>query len=194
MFKFIKHNVALVRALTVVASVGILVAGVTFAALQSQQAVLSGNTIQTASANLLIGTASATSTAFSNSHSGFTFANVVPGGAAQPTDGNVFYLKNTGTATLSLKMAVSSTPTNTSNIDLTKVSVTLTRTDTAASQTATLQSLIDNGGGLSLTDTLVPASTGVQYRLSVSMTADAFTGSSASIGAIDFVFSGTAAV
>jgi hypothetical protein len=41
---------------------------------------------------------------------------------------------------------------------------------------------------------LVPASTGVQYRLSVSMTSDAFTGSSASIGAIDFVFSGTAAV
>jgi hypothetical protein len=194
MLRFIKHNVALVRALSVVASVGILVAGVTFAALQSQQAVLSGNTIQTASANLLIGTASATSTAFSNSHSGFSFANVVPGGSAQPADGNVFYLKNTGTATLTLKMAVSGTPTNTSNVDLTKVSVTVTRTDTNATQTATLQSLLDNTGGLSLTDNLTPASTGVQYKLSVSMSADAFTGSSASIGAIDFVFSGTAAV
>jgi hypothetical protein len=194
MLRFIKHNVALVRALSVVASVGILVAGVTFAALQSQQAVLSGNTIQTASANLLIGTASATSTAFSNSHSGFSFANVVPGGSAQPADGNVFYLKNTGTATLTLKMAVSGTPTNTSNVDLTKVSVTVTRTDTNATQTATLQSLLDNTGGLSLTDNLAPASTGVQYKLSVSMSADAFTGSSASIGAIDFVFSGTAAV
>jgi hypothetical protein len=194
MLRFIKHNVALVRALSVVASVGILVAGVTFAALQSQQAVLSGNTIQTASANLLIGTASATSTAFSNSHSGFSFANVVPGGSAQPADGNVFYLKNTGTATLTLKMAVSGTPTNTSNVDLTKVSVTVTRTDTNATQTATLQSLLDNTGGLRLTDNLAPASTGVQYKLSVSMSADAFTGSSASIGAIDFVFSGTAAV
>lgn len=194
MLGFIKHNIALVRALTVVASVAILVAGVTFAALQSQQAVLSGNTIQTASANLLIGTASATSTAFSNSHSGFTFANIVPGGAAQPADGNAFYLKNTGTATLTLKMAVSGTPTNTSNVDLTKVSVTVTRTDTNASQTATLQSLIDNTGGISLTDNLAPASTGVQYKMSIAMSSDAFTGSSASIGAIDFVFSGTAAV
>jgi hypothetical protein len=142
----------------------------------------------------LIGTASATSTAFSNSHSGFTFAGVVPGGPAQPADGNVFYLKNTGTATLALKLAVSGTPTNTSNVDLTKVTVTITRTDTGTTQTATLQSLLDTGGGLNLTDTLVPASTGVQYKLSISMSADAFTGSSASIGAIDFVFSGTAAV
>src|SRR3954466_4669255 len=104
MFRKIKINAALARAITVVASIGIVVTGVTFAALQSQQAVLSANTIQTASANLLIGTASATSTAYSNSHSGFTFANVVPGGPAMPTDGNTFYLKNTGTATLALKI------------------------------------------------------------------------------------------
>jgi hypothetical protein len=192
MFKFITRNGALARALAMVASVGIVVAGVTFAALQSQQAVLNGNTVQSATASLLIGTASATSTAFSNSHTGFTFANVVPGGPAQPTDGNVFYLKNTGTATLAIKMAVSGTPTNTSNIDLTKVTIQVTSTDTNTTQTASLQSLID--GGLSLTDNLAPASTGVQYKISVSMSADAFTGSSASIGAIDFVFSGTAAV
>jgi hypothetical protein len=195
MWKFIRANAALARAITVVMSVGVLVTGVTYAALQSQQAVLSGNTIQTASANLLIGTASATSTAFSNSHSGFTFSNVIPGGSAQPADGNAFYLKNSGTATLSLKLAVGSTPTNTSNIDFTKVSVQITRVDTGTTQTATLQSLIDGypSSGLALTDTLLPASTGVQYKLSVSMTADAFTGSSASIGSIDFVFSGTAA-
>lgn len=195
MWKFIRANGALLRALVVVVSVGVLVTGVTFAALQSQQAVLSGNTIQTASANLLIGTASATSTAYSNSHSGFTFSNVVPGGTAQPADGNTFYLKNTGTATLALKLAVGSTPINTSNIDFTKVSVQITRVDTGTTQTATLQSLIDGypSNGMALTDTLAPASTGVQYKISVSMTADAFTGSSASIGSVDFVFSGTAA-
>lgn len=196
MYRLSSINSSLVRAIMVVMTVGILVTGVTFAALQSQQAVLSGNTIQSASANLLIGTASATSTAFSSSHSGFTFANVVPGGPAQPVDGNVFYLKNTGTATLAVKLVVGTTPTNTSNIDLSKVSIQITRVDTATTQTATLQSLVDGNpsGGLGLTDNLAPASTGVQYKISVSMTADAFTGSSASIGAIDFVFSGTAVV
>lgn len=196
MSKAIGLNVALARAIAVVATVGILVTGVTFAALQSQAAVLSGNTIQSASANLLIGTASATSTAYSSSHSGFTFSNVVPGGPAQPANGNVFYLKNTGTATLSLKLTVGSTPTNTSNVDLTKVTIQITRVDTGTTQSASLQSLIDGSpsGGLNLTDNLAPASTGVQYTISVSMAADAFTGSSASIGAIDFVFSGTAAI
>ena len=193
MFSKIKINAALARAVAVIASIAIVVTGVTYAALQSQQAVLSGNTIQSATASLLIGTASATSTAYSSSHSGYTFANVVPGGPAQPAGGNVFYLKNTGTANLALKLNVTGTPTNTSSVDLTKVKVLVTRTDTNTTQTVTLQSLIDAtpSGGLSLTDNLAPASTGTQYTMSVSMTSDAFTGSSASIGAIDFSFSGT---
>jgi len=190
---FSKHG-PLLRALTVVSSVGVLVTGVTFASLQSQQAVLTGNSIQTATAGLLIGTASATSTAFSSSHSGFSFTNVVPGGPAMPEAGNTFYLKNNGTATLSLKLSVGTTPTNTSSVDLSKVNVNVTRTDTNTTQTASLQSLLDGypASGLTLTDPLAPASTGVQYTISVSMAADAFTGSSASIGAIDFVFSGSA--
>src|SRR6476661_7849270 len=86
MYKITKINMALARAIATIAAVGVMVTGVTFAALQSQQAVLSGNTIQTASANLLIGTASPTSTAFSNSHSGFSFTEIVPGGPAQPAN------------------------------------------------------------------------------------------------------------
>jgi hypothetical protein len=91
-------------------------------------------------------------------------------------------------------MSVGSTPTNISNVDLSKVSVDISRADTDTTQTATLQSLVDDypSGGLSLTDSLAPGSTGTTYTISVSMTADAFTGSSASIGSIDFVFSGTA--
>ncbi|MBC7581328.1 hypothetical protein H7097_00480 [Aeromicrobium sp.] len=189
-------NSSLARAIAIIASVAILVTGVTYAALQSQQAVLSGSTIQTASANLLIGTASATSTAFSNTHSGFSFANVVPGGPAQPVDGNTFYLKNTGTASLSIKLVLGATPTNASNVDLSKVSVNIVRVDTSTTQTASLQKLLDAGpaGGLTLTDALVPASTGTAYKVSISMTADAFNGSSASIGAVDLVFSGVAAL
>jgi hypothetical protein len=193
MLQFLKLNGALARALSIVASVGIIVTGVTFAALQSQQAVLSGNTIQSATASLLIGTATATSTAYSSSHSGFSFNDIVPGAAAQPAGGNVFYLKNTGTATLSVKLNVNGTPTNPSNVDLGKVKITVVRTDTNTSQTTTLQALIDStpAGGLTLTDTLAPSATGTQYTMTVSMTADAFNGSSATIGAIDFSFSGT---
>src|ERR1700760_943872 len=143
MSKFGSGKGPLLRALAVVSTVGVLVTGVTYAALQSPQATLSGNTIQTASANLLIGTASATSTAFSASHSGFTFSNVIPGGPSVPAGGNTFYLKNTGTVNLALKMSVGSTPVNASSIDLNKVTITLTRVDTGTTQSATLQSLID---------------------------------------------------
>ena len=191
MRKIEERNGALARAIAIVASVAILVVGVTYAALQSQQAVLSGNTIQSASANLLIGTASATSTAYSSSHSGFSFSEIVPGAGAQPADGNTFYLKNTGTANLAIKLAASSTPTNCANIDLNLVKVHITRVSTNATQVATLQSLIDANGGLTLTDTLAPASSGTEYKVSVSMLADAFNGQSESLGAFDFVFSGT---
>jgi hypothetical protein len=186
----IDTNGALVRASIIIAFVVLLVTGVTFAALQSQQAVLGSNTIQTASANLLIGTASATSTEFSSSHSGFTFTDIVPGGSNQPATGNSFYLKNTGTAALTVKLAIASTPTNTSNVDLSKVFVHVVRVDTGTTQAASLQALLATGG-LNLTDTLIPASNGVEYKLSISMDADAFNGSSASLGAIDFIFMGT---
>lgn len=182
------------RALVVVSTVGTLVTGVTFAALQSPQATLSSNTIQTASASLLIGTESAASTDYGSSHAGFAFQNVVPGGPAMPAGGSTFYLKNTGTATLALKLSVGGTPVNAASVELSKVSVIVTRVDTHTSQTASLQSLIDGypSGGLDLTDSLAPSSTGTQYQISVSMSDDAFTGSSATIGSIDFVFSGTA--
>jgi hypothetical protein len=194
MFKFFSKRAPLLRAIAVVGATGALVTSVTYATLQSPTATLTGNTINSATATLLVGTASASSTAFGATHSGFTFGNVVPGGPAMPASGNVFYLRNTGTATLAVKLAVGGTPTNTYAVDLSKVTVNITRADTSTSQSATLQSLIDNG--LALTDTMAPnaSSTAVQYTLSVSMTADAFTGSSASIGGIDLVFSGSAAL
>jgi len=173
----------------VVSSVGVLVTGVTFASLQSQQAILAGNTIQSASADLRIGVTPST---FAASHTGFTFSGVVPGGPAMPTDGNTFYLKNYGTADLALKLTIGSTPVNTSQVDLSKVSVQLTRVDTNATQTVSLQSLLDPAGGLNLSDTLTADVTG-QYKVRVAMSTDAFSGSNATIGAIDFVFSGTAA-
>jgi len=180
----------ILRALGVVGAVVAITTGVTFASLQSQQAVLTGNSIQSASADLRIGTSTSS---FANSRTGFTFKDLVPGGPAMPTDGNTFYLKNYGTATLTLKMSVPSAPTNTSGVDLTKVSILITRIDTGVTQTFSLQSLVDGyaTGGSALTDSLSGGAT-AQYTLRASMAADAFSGASASLSTIDFVFSGSA--
>jgi len=180
----------IVRAAGIVSAVGLTVTGVTFAALQSQQAVLTGNTIQSATADLRIGTSASS---FAASRAGFSFQDLIPGGPPMPSDGNVFYLKNYGSAPLALKLTVGSVPTNTSNVDLAKVLVQITRVDSNVVQTASLQSLIEGypANGLALTDLLSGNTTGT-FKIRASMTADAFTGTSASIGAIDLVFSGTA--
>jgi hypothetical protein len=184
----------LLRAVGVLSAVIILVTGVTFATLQSQQVTLTGNTISSASADLRIGTTSTTSTAFGDTHAGFSFKDIIPGGPAMPADGFTFYLKNTGSTPLALKLAIGSTPANVSNVDLNKVSIQLTRVENGvggAPQVVTLQALIDPATKLTLSDPLTNG-TVATYKLRVSMASDAFDGSNATIGGIDLVFSGTA--
>lgn len=187
MWKVKFSKTPLLRAVAVIGVVGLIVSGVTFAALRSQQVTLTGNTIQSATAGLEIGTSAAN---FAASQPGFQFADVIPGGPAMPESGNTFYLENSGTAPLQVSLNIPAAPENDSNISLADISLQITRTDVDGSQTqtASLQSLLDSG--LVLTDPLAPGTTG-QYTVKVSMTADAFDGSSASIGAFDFVFSGT---
>ena len=165
-----------------------LAGGVTFASLQSQQAALLNNTISSATADLRIGTSA---TSFAASRTGFDFKDLVPGGVAQPLDGNSFYLKNYGTAELSVKIAVSSIPLNTSTVDLSKVSLQLTREDTLAVQTFSVRELVDTfvSGGVLLTDTIKGGVT-AHYTARMSMTADAFSGQSALIDDVDIVFTG----
>jgi hypothetical protein len=190
----------LLRAAGVLSAVGILVTGVTFATLQSQQATLAGNSIQSASADLRVGTSA---TSFAASRNGFSFQDLVPGGPAVPSDGYSFYLKNYGTASLKLSVAVGSTPTNvvyvngtastSATVDLSKVNIELTRLDTNSVQTVSLQSLVGGtpSSGLALTDPIAGGAV-IQYKLRAAMAADAFSGSSASLGGIDLVFSGAA--
>lgn len=179
----------LARAVFVVAAVAVLATGVTYAALQSQPASLTGNSISTATADLRIGTSAST---FSASRTGFAFGNIVPGAPAAPADGNVFYLKNYGASPLALKAAVSSLPTNTASVDLSKVYLVLSRVDTSASQKLSIASLVsaNTGAGIALTDNLAGGVT-AQYKTQISMDDDAFSGTSATIGGIDLVFSGT---
>ncbi|HET7320655.1 MAG TPA: hypothetical protein VFI84_03690 [Candidatus Saccharimonadales bacterium] len=185
--------VPLWRAVTVMAVVVVIVTGVTFAALQSQQAVLTGNTIETASADLRLST---DGTTYSNSLVGFDFSNVVPGGSAVPAAGYNFYLKNFGGTPLLLKFSVTGTVANPDNVDLAKVNVILNAVGSGAqAQTFTLSSLIAaaSTGGLAI-NTPSPLMNGTQqkYALQVSMASDAFNGSSASLGNISFAFGGLA--
>jgi hypothetical protein len=181
-----------IRAGGVVAAVMIVVSGVTFAALQSQQVKLTGNSIQTATANLQL---SPDAVNYSLSQIGFAFGAIVPGGQASPTNGYTVFLKNAGGTPLALKLAVSSTPTNLDNVDLTKVHIVLTPTSGGSVENFTLQSLIASygtGGQTILAPAeLMPGLT-AEYKLQVSMDTDAINGSSATINNVDFSFSGTA--
>lgn len=189
-------NQILARSFGTIAAIIILASGVTYAALQSQQIKLTGNTIETATANLVI---SADGSFFANSKTGFSFNNLIPGGGPTPWDGYSLWLKNSGGTPLNLKLAVSSVPTNPNNVDLTKLNVILTPVGNNAgpSQSFTLQSLIDANttGGLAVTS---PSQLFVgntqQYTIKVSMAIDAISGSTASLGNIDFAFTGQAAI
>lgn len=180
----------LLRAVTVIASISILVTGVTFASLQSRQAVLAGSSIQTATADLKIGT---TTTNFGSSHAGFAFSDVVPGAAPAEAANSNFFLKNFGTPVLDLKVAVSSDPANPASVDLGKVYLIITRTDTGAVQKLSVSSLVGAyaAGGIGLTDDLAGGAT-ARYAAQVAMDVDAFTGPSAEIAGIDIVFTGNA--
>ena len=178
------------RAAAVIVVVIAAVSGVTFAALQSQQAKLTGNTIETATANLQHSTDGST---FGASQAGFDFNNLVPGGQPVPQYGQNIYLKNGGGTPLQLKLAITTTPSNPSNADLSKVNLLLTLRDNPTPQVISLQSLVtaNASGGVTITGpTSLAAGNTVQYSLQIAMTNDAFSGSSASLGNIDLAFSG----
>jgi hypothetical protein len=183
----------LARAIIVVSAVAVLATGVTFAALQSQSATLTGNTISTANADLRISTTGTTSTSsWAATKSGFDFTNVIPGTEATPADGNSFYLKNFGASAMVLKAAINTVPTNEANVDLSKVYLVFNRVDTSTTQKVSVAELVaaNTTGGIQLTDTLAGGVI-AQYKTQVVMDEDAFSGSSATIGGIDLVFNGT---
>lgn len=182
----------LARTLLVVSLIICLLSGVTFAALQSQN-TLTGSSITTATATMLV---SRDGTSYATTQSGFSFTNLVPGGASVPGNGGYdIFLKNAGGTPLSPRFAVSSTPTNPDDVDLAKVNVIMSAGTSGQSQTFTLQSLIDSSttGGLALSSLAVLFPDQVYaYKIQVSMAKDAFSGTSAAIGAIDFTLTGTA--
>jgi hypothetical protein len=179
------------RAASVAAAVLVVAGGVTFAALQSQQIKLTGNTIQTATANLLIST---DGTNYAAAQPGFTFNDLIPGGRAMPQSGYNIYLRNGGSTPLALKLAITNAPSNPDNVDLSKVMIIFTPVNGGLPESFSLQDLVTAGnGGLALSaPATLFAGNRAQFTMQASMATDAVSGSSASLGNIDFTFTGVA--
>lgn len=172
----------------------LLTGGVAFALLQSQ-ATLTGNSIQTQTAGLVI---SQNDTNYGPTTAGYDFSGIIPGSQASQTEH--FMLKNTGSSSLALKLGVADVPDNPSGADLSKVHVILTpySTDTflpGTPQDFTLQSLIDAGDAGSAVDYPDSLSAGAkeEFNVQMSMDADAVDGSGASLSNLDLALTGTAA-
>lgn len=182
----------IVRVIAVLSAVGCVTSIVTFAALQSTGNALQGNTIQTASAKLQIGT---DGTNFGDSVQGFNFTGIVPGGQPQPqaNGGYVVYVKNTGDTTLALSIGIPKMPTTNGVTDLSKVRLLITPvwSGPVPTQTIRLSDLV--AGTVAITDHAQLGTGNIQsFKLQVAMDADAVSGGSASITGLDIAFSGTA--
>jgi len=181
-----------VRVIAVLSAVGIVSSLVTFAAIQSTGNALTGNTIQTATANLQI---SRDGNTYSDNVAGFNFTGLVPGGPAQPAASTyTVYLRNTGTAALRLSLTVPVVPSVTGTVDLSKVMVCLTPVvnlgqPALPTQTIVLAQLV--AGTVSVDNSLVAIGANLAYHVQVSMSADAVAGNGATISNLNLSFSGT---
>lgn len=166
--------------------------GLAFALLQSH-ADLTGNSIQTDSAGLLI---SKDTNIYSISANGYAFTHVIPG--YQASQAEPIFLENTGSAPLALRLKAANPPTNADNMDLSKVKVVLTPRAAGTNAPGTpqsfpLQSLIDSPEGMPIDSPAALAPSDHQrFDIQMSMDADAVNGSSAALSNLDLTFNGVA--
>lgn len=184
----------LVQAMGIITAVMVLVTGVTFATLQSQQAVLKGNSLVTAMAELKISKDNIT---YANILDGYNFYNLIPGGSPTPTNGNPVYLQNTGSVALAAKISVSESLSNSNNVDLTKVHVILLPSGGGVPQNITLKDLVtaSANGGIALTGgglNHINASGNASFAMQIMLDSDAVNGSNANISNLIFNFDATA--
>jgi len=176
------------RAISLASAIVVIVAGVTFAVMRSQEAKVTGNSVQAATANLLVGL---NNTDFAAIQNGFAFNGLVPGQPAVPLNGHTIFLKNAGGTSLALGVAVSSAPLNPDNVNFNKVHVIFTPAATGIAQDISLQSLTDNPlGQILLPAQLIAPNSISQYKIQISMDADAISGTNASLSNLNLSFSG----
>lgn len=187
----------LLRAVFVVGAVAAIVGGVTYAALDSSSASLTGNTVSSATADLRVSTNGDT---FGASRAGFNFDGVVPGGDPAPADGEAFWLRNTGTFDLALTATITTLPT-TDPGDLALDNVHVIITDPGVDETLDgiddTVVLSESVSDLSLAELAVLgdlAPGDKKLFIQVSMDADTFEGTSGTVDDFDLVFNGTNAL
>ncbi|HVX48004.1 MAG TPA: hypothetical protein VHA05_01465 [Candidatus Saccharimonadales bacterium] len=182
------------KPLTGGAVMALAVGGLAFALLQSH-ADLTGNSVQTDSAGLLI---SRDTNIYSTSVNGYAFTHVVPG--FKPSEAEPLFVENTGSAPLSLRLSMAKPPTNPDNVDLSKVDVILTpraagTNQAGAPESFPVQSLIDSPSGMPINSpATLAASDHQRFDIQISMDADAANGSAASLSNLDLTFTGVASV
>lgn len=98
------HRLPIGRFMLVCCAIVVIIVGVTFAAMRTQQNLLTGSTLTSASASLLMNKQSIGT--FHNELSGFTFTGVEPGGPALPAAGHSLFLHNNGSTNLSVDIQV----------------------------------------------------------------------------------------
>lgn len=181
----------IVRALGVTTAVMLAVSGVTFAALQSQDAVLQGNTITSATANLLIGDGSGTFGAATN---GYNFTNIEPGPQLQPAGGNMITLRNNGSTKLGLRLSMRPTNfSNPSNVNIDRIYVAITPAGGTMQEHSLADLLTAYSGGAPISlGTTVNAGQDIQVKFQVQIASDVITSttSAVNLSGIDLVFSG----
>jgi hypothetical protein len=179
------------RAVAVIAAVATMVTGVTFAALNSQ-ATLTNNSISTSTASLKLWDGDS----FESTAPGFTVTDLVPGtGKEYP-----FYFKNEGPAVnVTAHIPAAPTATGFTGWENLKIDLTSDMTGCAAPTVHTdMGALL--GGEVALPcnplaagaqgNAGVPGTEG-NYKIKFDIVPAAITGSSASVGNFDLVFTGT---
>lgn len=175
-FKSLKRTILMA---VIVISVAV---GVTFAILQSR-GVLTGNTISTASANLLVST---DGVHYGQAIPGFNFENIIPGGYPTPADGYPVFIKNTGNTPVELKLTLDGALSNPDSANLNKLHISLVDDNgSIAPRDFILQSLVSTA--TSIEGDLAPGAVR-HYKLQVTADDDADAGKT--IGNIDLAFIG----
>lgn len=186
--KRIWRGLPLLRAISVLSAVGIITTTATFAALQSTGNALTGNSIETATANLLL---SNDGTTYASSVPGFDFSGIIPG--PTPQGNHTITLKNVGTTNVSLLLGVPTQPTLDGITDLSHVSVVVTQLGTGGvtytPQTIKLSDLL--AGNVAIGKIILFKGSTMSFSLQVMIDSGAVpAGAAASISNLDLVFTG----
>ena len=189
----------LARAAAIISMVTVMVAGVTFAALRSQNNVITGSRLTSASANLQI--AKQLNGTYSTSMAGYNFFDLAPGGAAGPSVGNDLFLKNYGSSNLDITVSLNPTRLiNSSGINLQRAHLVIFDSDGVTQLSkhslADLQSAYSSGTPLPVNKVLGVASSGsntANFKLRMQLDNDSTNAQQQNeLENIDFIFSGTA--